>query len=1255
MAESFVERRKRELGLTGEKQGRMSFVERRKIELGLSPPTPEYQREVEAERKKAAQESYRKAKSLHDKIFGASKTEEKPMGIPLAKTGPKPGDLAYFPILESDVAKSIQQEVQKERESKKTDDPLLRAVDRFFSGRYKKIGEKIEETPVGKAIEGLYRADRAISDVKAGALDTATLGATQGIGRAAINMIPGGEENLKPILEERTKSTPYKVGEFAGYLVPGAAAERAAATTLRPVIQNLPRAAQLGIRGAVAGAADVAAQEAGDVAFRGGTFDPENIAVGGAIGGAVGAASPLIESAVRRLGGRRSTTSVMDDANIRSSTSEATEGEIKRLQDSVTPEPSQPARPQRQNWFTALFGDWGVGISPFGSKKRIRDVPLTTADQIVSSPLKREGSAVETAMRAAYQNFVDYLRPLKEIDEQAYIKAIDASRANNIANTIITDKLVTPEGNVIGEGLENIFRKVARGRSRDFVDYLVLRHAATRMARGEQVYDPALNMTVEKVQELIRRHEQLNPGFAEIAREFDQFMDRLLYHYGVEEGLISPQLYQTLRERNPNYVPMRRQFSFGEKLKAGKFAASPSGFSGQKAPIKKVSPTGSARKIVDPRRSVIEQVGAWVNAAMRNRVMQQLVDVVKRNPDEWKDIIEIVQKPQGQPNLGKILRDEGVEGFLEELDNDFVQLFKRTRLDKDNIVRAMVKGQPVYLQVKNPEVLKALIGMAPDQANFVMRVFETLSNATKRGATGVLAPMFAIRTVTADLAQALIQSKNPAVHLWDFGHALISSIADTILPKNAQVGQRLRALAQEYRRVGGIYSAALRSDQQLRKGVSRMNRYPIFSPKYVMHLVGRTVSLPFRALEGLANVSENVNRMAAFRSEMRRLGGEKTPENVMRAMQAAREITVNWSRRGLQSRNIEKVVPYNNAAIQGLYRFAAAWKRNPIKTTAMVAAGVMAPKFYEYMMFHDDPDYQALPAREKYMNLIVAKNPDGTFVKIKMPYEYAAFGAFMVDSLEALLDQNPEAFKGAADALANTFTPPVVSGALQGFTQGGGGEQSLSGMAQATVLGPAVSILSNRNYAGVPIESMALQDRSPQYRYDERTSAVAKELGRALASIGLDLSPKKIDYIIRAYGGDPARLLLPLTSDVGGGEIRNTLLRNFIADPVFSNNLQNDFYTAKERLTQAKRDNTEVGAPLPKWYSEELYKLVSSQAKGSISSRLKALRDQKTQIMLDRSIPVEERSKRLREVQRQINEILIDVNARLYEAGVPMR
>src|SRR5690606_37146672 len=116
-------------------------------------------------------------------------------------------------------------------------------------------------------------------------------------------------------------------------------------------------------------------------------------------------------------------------------------------------------------------------------------------------------------------------------------------------------------------------------------------------------------------------------------------------------------------------------------------------------------------------------------------------------------------------------------------------------------------------------------------------------------------------------------------------------------------------------------------------------------------------------------------------------------------------------------------------------------------------------------------------------------------------------------------------------------------------------------------VGPFIGALANRTFYGAPIEPMRLSDRSPGQRFDERTSALAKWLGEQL-----NFSPKKIDYILRAYGGDPARLLLPLTSEVGAGRTRQTLLRNFIVDPVFTNTIQDDFYQGRELLNQAWRD-----------------------------------------------------------------------------------
>ncbi len=906
----------------------------------------------------------------------------------------------------------------------------------------------------------------------------------------------------------------------------------------------------------------------------------------------------------------------------------------------------ESADTMKQDWFSDLFGNQGVGIAAGGSARKISEGPLTTADQIVKSPLKNDIKGVvdsaKAKTRAVYQDYVDRLDPLKRIGNDTYEAAMDSSRGNNLANTIVRDKFVTPEGEVVGESLNNIFKKVARGQDKEFVDYLTLRHAETRVGRGERVYAENLGMTTDKIRQRIEMYEKRYPGFKDVAAEWDGFNDNILRQLGVNEGLISPELYQSLREKNPFYSPMRRQFSKSEKPGRNFIQkTTSSSFSGQKAPLKEVSPTGSVRDIVDPRRSVTEAVGAWTNAAMRNRVMQRMVDAIKRDPEAFKGVAEIVKKPKDKVDLNKILSDGGMDDFVEALDDDFKSLFRTTRVDQDNIVRAMVKGQPVYIQVHDPEIVKTLIGMGPQASNVLIDVLSAFSNATKRGATGVFAPVFAVKGATMDLVQSAIQSKNPAKQAAYTVYSIFSGIGDRLnIPG-------LKNLAEEYRRAGGEFSAAIKGDRKLNKNISDMTRSPLLSPQGIAKGVKKTVAAPFKTLEAIGDIAENAPRMAAYKLEMNRLGGERTPENVRQAMSQAREITTNFSRKGAKSREIEALVPYNNAAVQGTYRVLRGLKNNPVRTVAAIGTLAVLPKMMEYYQFHDDPDYQNLPARERYRFLFVNKNQDGTFTKIPMEPAYNSFGELTIEAMRSFQDNDPKAFKGAADALANAWLPPVLTGALQGVTQDGGAEKSIVGAINSTVAAPFVAVASNQSFTGAPIVPQSVSDRSSQYQYDEKTSSIAKKLGTAL-----NMSPMKVDYVIRSYGGDPARLLLPLTSEVGQGNTRNTILKNFIVDPQYTTTLTEDFYNAKDKLNQAYHDYTEANAPLPDWYDDGLRKALNSTAKGSVSKQLSNLRDMKSQLNADKSLPAKQKTEKLRQLQEEINKIYIDVNSTLEKAGI---
>jgi hypothetical protein len=1144
---------------------------------------------------------------------------------------------------------------------------LSSGIDKFLPGTKSNVPQTgltplrraydvVANTPIN--IPGT-RADDAVANFLRGVGNTATFGLSSYLDR-----MTGAPERA----EGATHTTAGKVGEIAGYMMPGGAAEGAFRVASKVAAPIANRGLRWLMRGTTAGELYGAGREAGEYGF--GVNDQslserlKDIAVDAALGGAgdlaLSGAGTLAKGLVSRL--RRSGVpeeQVQEILALPMGREGLPEGQMGIPEPPVTvpsrPAP-EPAEAMKGNWFTNLFGHQGLGIRA-GGATRSRNT-ATTEGQIVNNPLKRDVQGlkgeVQARTRAAYQNHMDELSALDNLGRDVYDTAMDTRRANNIANTITQDKFVDLEGNVIGEGLRNIIRKVARGEGNAFDDYLILRHAKTRMERGENVYDPKLQMTPEKVQQRIDMYNERYPGFNAIAQEWDGFNENLLRTFGEKEGLLSKAQVDAMREANPNYASMRRQFSTSEKY-AQPFTAQTRGFSGQKAPIKEVSPTGSVRKIVSPIRTAIEATGAWTNAAMRNRVMQSLVERIHADPDAFKGIAEIVGESadaskKSLDDINKILNDDGMEGLLDALNSDFSLLFKKGIQQagkNDNVVRAMIDGKPVKVKIENPEVLKALVGLGPEQASLVMDMFGGLSNLTKRGATGALAPLFAVKSLSADTLQALIQSPQPVRHVADLGYALISSIANK-LPRNTPGFNAMRSLAQDFERTGGEYSAALMSDKALNKSVRGMRKEPFLSPRFVRDAVINTAASPFKVLHGIGDISENVNRMAAYKGALRRGGNARTPENIRQAMRESQEITTNFSRKGAQGKQLEKFIPYHNAAMQGMRRFFVQWKKNPVKTLAMVTLGVLAPKLYEYSQFADDPDYQRLPARDKYRNLFINKNEDGTFTKVPMPMEYAGLGALMVDLLREYKDNDPVNWRMASDALVNAYTPPFVSGALQGVTQGGGLGKSIFGALNSTSIAAPIAVASNQSFTGAPIVPRELQSNSEANQYDERTSGVAKMIGDKVG-----LSPIKVDYLIRAYGGDPARLLLPLNSAVGAGTPRNTLLKSFITDPVFTNTLTTDFYNMKNRITQAESDFGNTDVALPAWYNEGVADSMTSRKAGSITKRLSELKSEKQSIQVDRSLSAEAKAQKLRDVQARMNLVYLEGIEAMQRGGVP--
>src|SRR5690606_14760209 len=134
--------------------------------------------------------------------------------------------------------------------------------------KYRQVIAGIVNSPLGKQI---IKSNESSSDFLRGALDTASLGATRALDKSLASS-PMLDQKSREIIQEGSEraqnSTSGKVGEFAGYLVPGAAADRLVVAAGGAALKRIPKLAEGLIRGATAGTIDTAAQEVGDVAFR---------------------------------------------------------------------------------------------------------------------------------------------------------------------------------------------------------------------------------------------------------------------------------------------------------------------------------------------------------------------------------------------------------------------------------------------------------------------------------------------------------------------------------------------------------------------------------------------------------------------------------------------------------------------------------------------------------------------------------------------------------------------------------------------------------------------------------------------------------------------------------------------------------------------------------------------------------------------------------------------------------------------------
>jgi hypothetical protein len=802
-----------------------------------------------------------------------------------------------------------------------------------------------------------------------------------------------------------------------------------------------------------------------------------------------------------------------------------------------------------------------VGADPLTQPSEA--APTTdTRTKIVSGNKKSPGGGLWERLNRFYARTVDTQRPISRFTKDANLDdplnpkvlASNSRNTQGITSHIFEDGLVDSHGNQIGEGYRALLKSVPKDLEKDFSDYLLHKHNVARMAQNKPVFgDVSADMSKAKIAE----YEALHPEFKDLGGKVNNFIDTFMQKWAVETGLLTPEQYQAMKEMYPDYVPTYRSFDELEKG-LNTFGKKGKSFVGQSAGIKKA--TGSERPIIDPLESVMGLVDKTVKAAKHNEVGQSIVRAIKENPEAVKRWAEIVPSPEGLvDDINKVLKEEGLEGVIEKFGQDFDKAFTKTALNKDNIVRVMVDGQPVYLKINDKSFLDAIRGLTNSDQGTIERAFRKGTGLYKALITGKN-PFFAIRNIARDIPTAYINGseKNPVKFLID----LLTS-GKEILAGGKQF--------QEFKALGGGRSNFFAQDAKLLKNGKS--------------IPGKMVG----AIEGFNNFTETVPRFAEYRRTANR--GGNTYGARQQGLFASNEVTTNFARSGDVTKSADAYIPYFNPAVQGLDKVVRQSIQHPIATILKGATVITAPTLILNHINKDNPNYQKLDNRTKDNYYLIPRD-DGTFFKIPKSREMGVLFSTLAERIIRSSSGEQGAFKGFRNTVLTNFAP--------------------SNPIENNIFGPlGNNIPKNRDFANRTIVPMSMQDRSPQYQYDDQTSEIAKKIGEIT-----NLSPKQIDYVIKSYTGVVGQLLLPATTKanyLGGSSLQKVLKpisTQFTADPLYSNQTLTDFYDNYDRLKQISADrNFTENIPSKAVTPEERAKNAFAKASKEITGITKQIKE----------------------------------------------
>jgi len=652
--------------------------------------------------------------------------------------------------------------------------------------------------------------------------------------------------------------------------------------------------------------------------------------------------------------------------------------------------------------------------------------------------------------------------------------------------------------------------------SRDIFDlYAIAKHGTERnqliaqrtpelAGRGSGLTDAQIKSILEtEIPEDVRaRMEPARQRLVEMSRR--ALADRLA------GGLINRETYDLLTTRFQDYVPLRGKEG-GTEFE--RMEGTGTGFDVRGREIRRAE--GRESLPTDVVAYAIMQSTDSIIRAEKNAVMQTAARFAEAYPDNG--VIEKVGR-------GELMRTYGIETDDGTIYRRFVD---ETLRNAPNIISYKADGVENYLRINDPKLADIMKNRAsPVLGSFVERLASL--NRYFAFINTQASPEFIISNFARDLQTALVNiNQNDAKGLaTDLVKNIPASLKATFRAElgTPEANNRMDLFYNEFKREGGRMTFFGLKDfatlqKQIQKEVARGGS------NSATRVFGKALDFVGKANSAV----ENATRLATY-ATLRERG--YTPKQ---SAYAARNITVNFTRKGTAGPLLNSFYLFFNANIQGSARIIQALATS--KKAQRIMLGVMAFGFFRDILNRilggeDEtgvPFYDKIPEYTRRQNFVLM-NPlrqgTGEYVKFPMPYGYSVFdyaGQLMASVMPK------EILGGGMKPSKAAFRLSMA--AVDNFNPIGGSYHILQAVSP-TIMTPLTDLALNMDFSGRPIMPTPNPfDPTPppdSQRYWNNVSPVSKWVTEKINEItggskaragAVDVSPETLDYAVEFLSG----------------------------------------------------------------------------------------------------------------------------------------